>query len=154
VSELSLRLPQIEAAARSAPTGPAHYGDVFVKRILVADDQRDQAEGLSALFDAMGYETAVAYDGQQAVEVASDFQPHVVFLDLDMPRMNGYDAAMSMRQDASLSHAFLIALTASHGRSVEVATKAAGFNSYVQKPADTYALIAIVSDVANLDSRF
>ena len=53
-----------------------------------------------------------------------------------------------IRRDASVEQPFLIALTASHGAAVEVATKAVGFDAYVRKPADTTLLIALVNDLA------
>jgi CheY-like chemotaxis protein len=108
----------------------------------------DAAEQLSALFKAMGHETFVANDGGEAVHAALATKPDIVFLDLDMPVLTGYQVARAIRDEQIEPQPFLIALTASHGTSVEVAIKAVGFNSYVRKPADTYALIALVTDLA------
>jgi CheY-like chemotaxis protein len=120
-----------------------------VTRILVAEDRIDYAEEISGLFAALGYQTKVARDGYEAVALTAAFHPHVVFMDLDMPRMNGYDAALAIRRDIGLRQPRLIALTAAHGVSVQVATKAAGFDSCIKKPFDTFALVAIVTDLAN-----
>lgn len=113
-------------------------------RILVADDVADATESLSTLFNALGHETKTAADGRQAVVWVERLQPHIVFLDLDMPVLTGYQAAMEIRMNTQIKQPFLIALTASHGAAVEIATKAVGFDSYLRKPADTYALIAMV----------
>lgn len=120
-------------------------------KILVADDMSDTAESLSMLFVALGHDTALAADGLQAVEVVRTHRPHVAFLDLDMPVLSGYQAALEIRRDLSVAQPFLIALTASHGSAVEVATKAVGFDAYVRKPADTTLLIALVTNLAGRD---
>lgn len=118
-------------------------------KVLVVDDAVEAAEGLSTLFSAMGHDTRVAYDGAVAVDLARSFQPQIVFLDLDMPVLNGYQAAQAIREEGADPRPYLIALTRSQGVAVEVATRAVGFDSYMRKPADSYALIALVTDVAS-----
>ena len=117
-------------------------------RILVADDLKDITETMGLLFETLGHDTRVAGDGREAVEAASAFEPEIVFMDLDMPGLNGYEAARAIR-GAQLAHQpFLVALTASHGVAVEVATRACGFDFYLRKPADTNALLALVDDLS------
>jgi CheY-like chemotaxis protein len=118
-------------------------------RILVVDDVVDAAEGLSTLFDAMGHETQVAFDGWGALDLVRSFQPRVVFLDPDMPLLDGYEAALAIRRDATIAQPHLVALTGSQGLAVNAAVKAAGFDSYMHKPADTMALIAVVTEIAS-----
>jgi DNA-binding LytR/AlgR family response regulator len=62
-------------------------------RILVADDLKDVTESMGLLFQTLGHDTKVADNRQQAVEAAAAFEPEIVFMDLDVPVMNGYDAA-------------------------------------------------------------
>jgi len=69
-------------------------------------------------------------------------------MDLDMPVLNGYEAARAIRADAAHEQPFLVALTASKGAAVEVATRAVGFDFYLHKPADTNALLALVEQLA------
>jgi CheY-like chemotaxis protein len=118
-------------------------------RILVADDLKDITETMGLLFEALGHDTRVAVDGQRAVEAASAFEPEIVFMDLDMPVMNGYDAARAIRAAPLAHQPFLVALTAAHGAAVEVATRACGFDFYLRKPADTNALLALVDDLSS-----
>ncbi len=118
-------------------------------RILVADDLRDITETMGLLFETLGHDTRVAGDGQQAVDTASAFEPEIVFMDLDMPVLNGYEAARAIRGTPLAHQPFLVALTASHGVAVEVATRACGFDFYLCKPADTNALLALVDDLSS-----
>ena len=117
-------------------------------RILVADDLKDITETMGLLFETLGHDTKVADNGQQAVETAAAFEPEIVFMDLDMPVLNGYEAARAIRGTPLAQQPFLIALTASTGVAVEVATRAVGFDFYLRKPADTNALLALVDDLS------
>ena len=132
-----------QAAARNK------QGDDALTRILVADDLKDITETMGLLFETLGHVTRVAGDGQEAVDTASAFEPEIVFLDLDMPVLNGYEAARAIRGAALPRQPFLVALTASHGTAVEVATRVCGFDLYLRKPADTNALLALVDDLAS-----
>ncbi len=117
-------------------------------RILVVDDLRDVTETMGLLFEALGHETKVAGDGRQAVDTTTAFEPEIVFMDLDMPVLNGYEAARAIRGATLARQPFLVALTASTGVAVEVATRAVGFDFYLRKPADTNALLALVADLS------
>jgi CheY-like chemotaxis protein len=117
-------------------------------RILVADDLKDITETMGLLFETLGHDTKVAGDGRQAVDETTAFEPEIVFMDLDMPVLNGYEAARAIRAAALARQPFLVALTASHGVAVEVATRAVGFDFYLRKPADTNALLALVADLS------
>ena len=123
-------------------------GSTELTRILVVDDLKDITESMGLLFEALGHETRAAADGQQAVDLAPGFQPDIVFMDLDMPVLNGYEAARAIRAMALPQQPFLIALTAAHGVAIEVATRAVGFDFYLRKPADTNALLALVADLS------
>ena len=112
------------------------------------DDQKDVTESMCVLFEALGHDTRTAADGRQAVAVAADFEPDIVFLDLDMPVLNGYEAARAIRGGPLRQQPFLVALTAAHGVAIEVATRAVGFDFYLRKPADTNALLALVADLS------
>ena len=117
-------------------------------RILVVDDLKDITETMGLLFETLGHDTKVASDGREAVEEAAAFEPEIVFMDLDMPVLNGYEAAREIRAAALARQPFLIALTAAHGPAVEIATRAVGFDFSLRKPADTNALLALVADLS------
>jgi len=117
-------------------------------RILVVDDLKDVTEAMSLLFETLGHDTQSAANGQQAVATALSFEPDIVFMDLDMPVLNGYEAARAIRSSPLLRQPFVVALTAATGPAVEVATRAVGFDLYLRKPADTNALLALVDDLS------
>ena len=119
-----------------------------MSRILVVDDLKDITETMALLFETLGHETTLAANGRQAVDVALESRPEIVFMDLDMPVLNGYEAARAIRASALANQPFLIALTASTGVAVEIATRAVGFDFYLRKPADTNALLALVADLS------
>ena len=133
-------------------TGYDAPGGIFwskpLSRILVVDDLKDFTETMGLLFETLGHDTKVAADGRQAVESTAEFEPEIVFMDLDMPVLNGYEAARAIRGTPLAQQPFLIALTASTGAAVEVATRACGFDFYLRKPADTNALLALVADLS------
>ena len=117
-------------------------------RILVVDDLKEVTESMGVLFEALGHDTRTAADGRQAIASAIAFEPEIVFMDLDMPVLDGYEAARAIRGSTLAQQPFLIALTAAHGVAIEVATQAVGFDFYLRKPVDTNALLALVADLS------
>lgn len=115
--------------------------------ILVVDDAVESAEILAALFEALGHKSHLAFDGQQAIEAAMQHAPHIIFLDLDMPILDGYQAAKAIRATPQAQDLFIVALTGQEGTDVASKVEAAGFDFYLRKPADTNALIALVEDL-------
>ena len=68
------------------------------RRILVVDDNQDGAESLSQLLEVLGHTTVrTAFDGLEAVEVAREYRPEVVLMDVGMPGLNGYEATRRIR---------------------------------------------------------
>jgi CheY-like chemotaxis protein len=125
-----------------------------MSKIMVVDDLRDSADSLALLFDALGHTTLTSYDGQQAVEAAEDFAPDIVFLDINMPVMDGYGAARALRKLLVDSPPVLVALTAVSGPDAKRRADEAGFDFYVTKPADFNVLITIVDDLSRrIDDR-
>src|SRR4029077_19643021 len=69
-----------------------------MRRVLIADDNRDAAESLAMLLRMDGHEVTVAYDGPQALALLAQAQPEVALLDIGMPGLNGYEVAQRIRQ--------------------------------------------------------
>jgi len=123
-------------------------------KILVVDDLRDSADSLALLFDALGHQTMTSYDGRQAVEAAQSFEPDIVFLDINMPILDGYGTARSLRRVLVDTPPVLVALTAVSGPDAKRRADDAGFDFYVTKPADFNVLITIVDDLSRrMESR-
>jgi two-component system, chemotaxis family, CheB/CheR fusion protein len=98
------------------------------------------------LLEREGFETAVAYGGQQAVETAVEFDPDVLILDLDMPDLDGFQVATRLRAIPRFSSKHFIALT-SHSEQplLEEASKVS-FDYYMIKPCDVHVLKTILAD--------
>jgi CheY-like chemotaxis protein len=103
-------------------------------RILIADDVMNHRNLLRHTLEASGYEVEEAKDGQQAVEQASGFAPHLVILDINMPRMDGCAAAKALHAIPGLEHTPIIALTAATSNAVAADIAQAGFSQYLVKP--------------------
>jgi CheY-like chemotaxis protein len=106
------------------------------QRILVVDDNRDAADTLAMLLEFLNYQVRTAYDGQQAVDVAAEFKPHLVILDIHMPVMDGYEAARRLRGRSNNGRTVLVALTAVATPDAQDKAKEAGFDIHLSKPVD------------------
>jgi CheY-like chemotaxis protein len=115
------------------------------KRILIADDDDDALAGLANLLTGMGHEVALAADGARAVEVAGQFDPEVVILDLGMPFVDGLAAARELRRLPSGHAMMLVALTGWGQPQHREMTQAAGFDVHLVKPISADQLHFILS---------
>ena len=109
-------------------------------KILVVDDNRDAAETLSMLLELKGHEVRRAYDGENALQLAEDFRPEMVLLDLGMPKMNGYEACRRIRDHAWGAQMTLIAVTGWGQEDDRRKSTAAGFDGHLVKPVDPETL--------------
>jgi len=146
-SVFTVRLPLAAlAATQAAPQldapAPGADGGAGLK-VLVVDDNVDAAVTLSMILEASGHMTRVAHDGHQALELARDFRPRVVFLDIGMPGMSGYDTARAMRAMAELEGSVLVALTGWGAESDRQRSSEAGFDHHLTKPVQ----LAVVEEL-------
>jgi CheY-like chemotaxis protein len=113
--------------------------------VLVVDDNVDGAQSLAMLLGLIGHEVRVAYDGPEALEVAAEFCPEVVLLDVGLPRgMDGYEVARRLRARPGTETAELVAVTG-HGSEEERAhAREAGFSSHFVKPVDLGGLFNLL----------
>jgi PAS domain S-box-containing protein len=147
-SVFTVRLPlDAAAAAQAVPAVAAPAAPMHSVRVLVVDDNRDAADTLSALLELLGHSAQVANDGRAALDAVLDFRPQVVFLDIGMPGMNGYDVARAIRDDRRLDQPLLVALTGWGGESDRQRTSDAGFDLHLTKPVDLDAIEKMLSSV-------
>jgi CheY-like chemotaxis protein len=116
-----------------------------MKRVLVVDDNADSAESLSLLLELMGHTVCTAHDGEQALAEAEGFRPDLVLMDIGMPRMDGYEAARRLRQNAWAHTVVLVALTGWGQDEDRRRSEAAGFDHHLIKPVDPAALEALLT---------
>jgi CheY-like chemotaxis protein len=103
-------------------------------RMLVVDDNMDAAESLQFLLSLLGAEVKVAHDGIAAIEVAEQYRPHVVVLDIGLPKLDGYHAAKSIRQLEWGKDMVLVAVSGWCRDEDRANSQASGFDGHLAKP--------------------
>jgi DNA-binding response OmpR family regulator len=110
------------------------------KRVLIVEDNVDSADTMQMLLQISGYEARAAYDGTSALSIAREFEPHVILLDIGLPRKNGYEVARELRALSQTRASFLVALTGfDHDEDRQRAAEA-GFDAYQVKPVEPAAI--------------
>jgi PAS domain S-box-containing protein len=123
-----------------------------VRRVLVVDDNKDSADTLVALLDAMGFVTAVAYSSTDALISAPVFMPEIVILDIGLPQLSGYDVAKLMRKEPYSKNLLLIALTGYGQEKDKQEAFMSGFDCHLTKPVVIEELVLICSQMARSDA--
>ena len=114
-----------------------------VRKILVVDDNVDAADLVVDVLQAYGFNVQVAYGGPAALAAARASLPTLMFLDIGMPFMDGYQVATAIRADETLRSIKLVALTAWGDEASRERARAAGFDLHLTKPADLADLLTI-----------
>jgi PAS domain S-box-containing protein len=156
-SEFVTRLPALaEPAAESAPKpaekphAPSATGG---RRVLVVDDNVDSAESMAVLLRLYGHDVRLAHDGEAALEEARAFRPDVMFLDIDLPKMDGYEVARRLRLEPTMGGMTLVAMTGYGQEEERRRTREAGFHSHLVKPVDFDILQELLSSLPANQSR-
>ena len=118
--------------------------------MLVVDDHVDSADVIALLLDRAGHATCVAYDAEQALDLALSFEPDVALLDVSLGGRSGYELAEAFGWHAALARCRFVALTGHAGESDRRKSEAAGFYRHLVKPVE---LAALLEAVAGEDER-
>lgn len=148
-STFEVRLPVMQVGlpanpveqAPGSPAGSAGSG----YRILVVDDSIDSASMLSALLEISGHTVMTSNTGQDAIASVARFHPEIVFLDIGLPDMTGYEVAARMRRLPGMDSVTLIALTGYGQEKDKQNARAAGFDHHLVKPINFDALTALTT---------
>jgi CheY-like chemotaxis protein len=133
VVRLPLDLASVPAGAgRDTPEAADTAGKTL--RILVTDDNVDAATTLASLLEIHGHDLRVAHDGPQGLRIAEQFHPDVVFLDIGMPGMTGYEVARRLRQMKELARSTIVAVSGWGTKDDLARAKEAGFDRHFTKP--------------------
>jgi PAS domain S-box-containing protein len=153
-SEFIVRLPVLSEVPAPAPA-PAVEGaaEGAGRRILVADDNRDNAQSLAMLLQLQGNEVETVYDGLEAVEAVERYHPDVVLLDIGMPKMDGYAACRLIREQPGGRDIRIIALTGWGQDEDRRKSKEAGFDDHLVKPVAPATLLSALAALQPEDSR-
>ncbi|WP_422929267.1 hybrid sensor histidine kinase/response regulator [Singulisphaera sp. PoT] len=135
--------PDVIEAPDSPPPPPRSL------RVLVVEDNRDAADLMAQILRLDGHELHVAYDGKTALADAPDFHPQVVFSDIGLPGLDGYELARRLRREPALGGVMLVAVTG-YGSADDVQRAYdAGFDHHLVKPINFEVLTALISQAAS-----
>ena len=115
--------------------------------LIVDDDEFIRKLIATTLEDESRFELHEAADGIEAFDVACQARPALVFLDVDMPRMDGIEACRRIRQEPDTRAATVVMLTAAHGDSVEARAEEAGADLFLTKPFSPLDLLRLVDQL-------
>ena len=118
------------------------------RRILVVDDNVDGAETIAMLLMLFGHTVETVHTGPAALEAAQTFQPSVMFLDIDLPGMSGYEVAQQLRSDATMNGLVLIALTGWGSEDDRRRAQNIGFDHHLTKPVEIEKLHSLLIEIA------
>lgn len=116
--------------------------------VLIVDDNKDAANTMRIMLKNLCSEVRVAYGGYEALEIAEAFNPDVVFLDIGMPILNGYDTARMMRQRPWSNNATIVAVSGWGQKNDRERSTESGFDSHFTKPAEPRVLMDILAQAA------
>jgi two-component system cell cycle response regulator DivK len=117
------------------------------KSILVVEDTEDNRQILRDLLGAAGYTLIEAFDGAEGVAKASEHRPDLILMDIQMPVMDGYEAARRIKADPALRAIPIVAVTSYALSGDEQKARAAGCDSYIAKPYSPRQMLAKVREL-------
>jgi PAS domain S-box-containing protein len=149
-AEFIVRLPLL--ARREAPQPPparaAGAARARSARILVVEDNLDAADSLAMLLELLGHEVEVVHDGAAGIERARSYRPELMFVDIGLPGIDGYEVARRIRAEAIAPGVVLVALTGYGGPEYRERALEAGFDHHYAKPVDAPVLRALTESLA------
>ena len=114
------------------------------ERILVVDDEKSIADLIAYAFKREGYIVDTAYDGEEALKKIKEFNPHVIIIDVMMPKMNGFEVCRKLDNRENLG---IIMLTAKNDIVDKVIGLELGADDYITKPFDIREIMARVQSL-------
>lgn len=129
----------------SGPSSAGNHAEAKTsRRILVVDDNSDAADSLAMLLRLLGNDVRTSYNGRTALQLAREFLPEIIFLDLAMPGMSGFEVAQQLRSTDESRSTFLIAMTGYAQDADRCRSREVGFDDHLVKPTDPRVLAAVL----------
>ena len=117
------------------------------KKILIADDNQNIRDALTYLLEDEGYELILAKDGTETLRKVRELRPDIVFLDIMMPEINGYDVCRTIKNDPDLKSIYVIMLTAKGQVAEQERGKEVGADEYIVKPFSPMEILTRVKSL-------
>jgi CheY-like chemotaxis protein len=122
-----------------------------LKRILVVDDEPHLIRSLSFILNKAGYEIGTAADGEEALQKVVEFKPEMIFLDVMMPKKNGYEVCEAIRKMPEYKDVYIIILSAKGGDIDKEKALNLGANEFMSKP---FSPLDVLSRTKQTENRF
>ncbi len=137
--------------APSLPASPGKPRKGIYHRILVVDDNLDATSTMANIFRVLGHQVRSARNGEEAVRLAGEFKPELIFMDIGMPGMNGYDACRAIRAEAWGRSIVMVALTGWGQDEDRRRSQEAGFDHHLVKPIDGQMIARLLAGLGTKD---
>lgn len=124
------------------------------RKILVVDERAENRAVLAQLLAPLGFELAEAENGQHCLTVAAQFQPDLVFMDLVMPVMDGFEATRQLRRSPEFANLIIVAASASAFEHDQAFSLNVGCNAFLSKPIQYKQLLATLQEHLNLEWEY
>ena len=115
----------------------------MVQRILVVDDNLDAAGALARILQLSGHTVEIVQDGAAALAAARRLRPGLIFLDIGLPGMDGFQVAESLRREPGLERARVVAVTGSASEADRQRLRDVGVDYYLVKPVDVNLVVSL-----------
>jgi two-component system CheB/CheR fusion protein len=106
------------------------------RRVLIVDDTAEGRDGLAAFISLSGHEVRTAADGREGLELAASFLPDIIFLDIAMPELDGYEVCSRLRARRNAAESAIYAVTGFGSEQHRLRSSTAGFDGHLVKPLD------------------
>lgn len=114
------------------------------KKVLIVDDERDIVETLRFILECENLDCVVAYDGEEALNLAKTQNPDLIILDVMLPKINGYKVCRLLKFDTKYKHIPILMVTAKTQEEDKIIGEETGANEYITKPFDIETLTKLV----------
>ncbi len=152
-AEFQVHIPLSALTPSAEADEPGAKADVPASlRVMVVDDNVDAADSLGLMLKELKLEVRTVYDGAMALRECESFQPHLVLLDIGMPKMSGYDVVRSIRMMKFCGNPTVVAVSGWGQESDKARARESGFDRHFTKPiseTDLHVLLAEVAAKAN-----
>ena len=146
---VSLQAASDASKVEGPPAVPEDRGSSGSIRVLVVDDNVDSARAMARLLARRGHDVRTAFDGPSALDEARDFNPEVIFLDIGLPGMDGYQVARRLRDDQATRSARIIAVSGYGQERDRDRSALAGFDHHLIKPVEYEAVFRLLDPVTS-----
>jgi PAS domain S-box-containing protein len=154
-STFTIKLPALGSHSQLEPDLASSTGQTSIgprRRVLIVDDHRDAANSMAMMLQLLGNDVRTAHDGLKGVEIAEQFRPEVILMDVGMPRLNGLDATRRIREQTWGQGMTIIALTGWGQDADRYESKGAGCDGHLVKPVHISELEKLLTSVASARS--